>query len=600
MQFKSRLKIYVLMLSIVAMSMVWIVGSGDAAQDALQTRVYGNNLYAQTDDGGLQQPETSRKHSIAYYTKMMADIAYKIHSRYMEDIDPESLIEAGVEGMLSNLDPYSVVLKPRAYEGLMENTHGKYEGVGMQIDLRDNRITIISPIEGTPAARLGLRAGDQIMKIDSVSTDGMRTDEAANLMRGPAGTKVNLTIRRPGVDYDMDYDVERAVIELKSVRFYGKVTNDIGYVRLDKFAETSTDELRAAITDMKDNMGVKKLILDLRSNGGGLLDQAISIANLFLPKDRLVVSTRGKYPTSQRKYNSNNEPLFPDGDLVVLVNGGTASASEIVSGAIQDWDRGIIVGNTTFGKGLVQQIFGGGDGEMALKLTTAKYYTPSGRCIQRPDRAHKGWQQELIAGEADSTLNEKGDEIEDKSEVYLTNAGRKVYGGGGIIPDVEVQEETWQPIEYNLVRKNMFFEFAIEYTTEHPNIPEDFKVTDDMVNEFHKFIQKQGFDYKTALEVDLDKFEKTAEDAKKEQLFASEVTKLHDLIDQEKEKDFNKSLDYIRQSIQREILRKEYGERGIYQELTLKQDKYVQKAVELLKDHTEYGNLLKPKNDDQG
>ncbi len=600
MQAKSRLKLYVLVLAIVAMSMVWIVGSGDAAQDALQVKVYGNNLYAQADGNtAQQQPETSKKHSIAYYTKMMADIAYKVHSRYMEEIDPESLIEAGVEGMLSNLDPYSVVLKPRAYEGLMENTHGKYEGVGMQIDLRDDRVTIISPIEGTPASRLGLRAGDKIMKIDSVSTDGMRTDEAAELMRGPAGSTVNLTIRRPGVDYDMEYEVERAVIELKSVRFYGKVTDDIGYVRLDKFAETSTDELRDAINDMKDNMGVKKLILDLRSNGGGLLDQAISIANLFLPKDKLVVYTQGKYPTSQRKYNSTNEPLFPEGDLVVLVNGGTASASEIVSGAIQDWDRGIIVGNTTFGKGLVQQIFGGGNGEMALKLTTAKYYIPSGRCIQKPERAKKGWHESAQADE-DFVLGADDKEMNESREVFFTNAGRKVFGGGGIVPDVDIEEETWQPIEYNLIRKNMFFEFAIEYTTKHPGLPEDFEVTDEMVEEFRQFIKTKDFDYKTALEVDLEKFEKTAKDAEKSDLFAGEVAKLHALIDDEKHKDFDQSIDYIRQSIKREILRKEYGEHGIYKELTLKEDKYVLKALELLKNHTSYGNLLKPHDDDQG
>lgn len=601
METRSRLKIYALMLAIVAMSMVWIVGSGDAAQDALQTKVYGNNLYAQASGSNpQQQPETSRKHSIAYYTKMMADIAYKIHSRYMEDVDPESLIEAGVEGMLSNLDPYSVVLKPRAYEGLMESTHGKYEGVGMQIDLRDDRVTIISPIEGTPASRLGLRAGDKIMKIDSVSTEGMRTDEAAELMRGPAGTSVTLTIQRPGIDYEMEYEVERAVIELKSVRFYGKIEDDIGYVRLDKFAETSTDELREAITDMKENMGVSKLVLDLRSNGGGLLDQAISVANLFLPKDKLVVYTQGKYPTSQRKYHSTNEPLFPDGDLVVLVNGGTASASEIVSGAIQDWDRGIVVGNTTFGKGLVQQIFGGGSGEMALKLTTAKYYIPSGRCIQKPERAKKGWHEQQTADE-DFVLNEGDEELRKNREVFFTDAGRKVYGGGGIVPDVDVEEDTWQPIEYNLIRKNMFFEFAIDYTTKHPGLPQDFEVTDQMVEEFRKFIEEKEFDYKTALEVDLEKFEKTAEDAEKSELFAEEVAKLHDLIEREKQKDFDASLDYIRQSIKREILRKEYGERGIYEELTLKEDKYVLKALELLRDHASYGNLLKPHNeDDQG
>src|SRR5690606_13235814 len=197
MKTELRIRIYALMLAIVAISVIWIVGSGDAAQSTLQNVVYGNSMYAQANPGTAPPSEAapSQRNSSAYYTKMMADIAYKIHSRYMEDVDPESLIDAGIEGMLSNLDPYSVVLKPKSYESLMENTHGKYEGVGMQIDLRDNRVTIVAPMEGTPAWRMGFRAGDQILKIDTVNAEGMKTDEAANLMRGPAGSKVKLTIQ---------------------------------------------------------------------------------------------------------------------------------------------------------------------------------------------------------------------------------------------------------------------------------------------------------------------------------------------------------------------------------------------------------------------
>ncbi len=592
MKTELRVRIYALMLAIVAMSVIWIVGSGDAAQSTLQNVVYGNNVYAQATTGSPKTAENapSQRHSIAYYTKMMADIAYRIHSRYMEDVDPESLIEAGIEGMLSNLDPYSVVLKPKSYESLMENTHGKYEGVGMQIDLRDERVTIIAPMEGTPAWRMGFRAGDKIMKIDTVSTEGMKTDEAANLMRGPAGSKVKLTIQRPGIDYPLEYDVERAVIELHSVRYYGMVQPGIGYVRIDKFAETTTDELKAAILDMKENMGMESLVFDLRSNGGGLLDQAITVANLFLPKDKLIVYTQGKYPTSQSKYFSKEEPIFPDGDLVVLVNGGTASASEIVSGALQDWDRGVVVGNTTFGKGLVQQIFGGQNGETALKLTTAKYYIPSGRCIQKPERAKKNWHPET---EEEITLEEKSDEATG-GEVYQTAGGRRVVGGGGVIPDVIVEDETWKPIEYNLVRKNMFFEFAIDYTTAHKNFPKNFEVTDQIVADFRKYIKDKNFDYKTALELDLEKFEETAKEMKKENLFAADVAQMKALIEAEKAKDFDESLPYIKQSIKREILRKEFGEKGIYEEITLKEDPHVKQALELLKDKTKYGTLLKP------
>jgi carboxyl-terminal processing protease len=596
-----RLKLFALMLAIVAVGVIWVVGTGDAAQNALQSVVYSKNLYAQApanDTPTLNDQAEKGKHSIAYYTKMMADIAYKIHTRYMEDVDPESLIEAGIDGMLSNLDPYSVVLKEKTYNALMENTHGKYEGVGMQIDLRDNRITIISPLEGTPAYRLGFRAGDKIMKIDSVSTDGMKTDDAANLMRGAAGTKVKLTIQRPGVDEPLEYDVERAVIELHSVRYYGMVEPGIGYVRIDKFAETTTEELTKAILDMKNNMGAKSLIFDLRSNGGGLLDQAISVANLFLPKEKLVVYTQGKYPTSQKKYYSTSDAIFPDGDMVVLVNGGTASASEIVSGALQDWDRAVILGSTTFGKGLVQQIYGGGqEGDIALKLTIAKYYIPSGRCIQKPEKAHKGYDESIDDA---VTINQNKGELDSTKQVYLTNSGRKVYGGGGIIPDVPVEEETWKPIEYNLVRKNMFFEFAIDYTTKHPGTKKDFEVSKDMVEDFRQYLKDKNFIYKTALELDLDKFESTAKDAKKVALFDKDISDLRASIDKEKTKDFDDAQDYIRQSIKREILRKEYGESGIYEQLTLKEDKGVLKAVDILKDRSKYGSLLKPSKKDKG
>lgn len=592
------IKLIVIAAAVVGLLLIWSVGEGDASQIALQDVVYGQDILVQSDNDGAAEEDQGPQHSLAYYTKLMADIAYKIHTRYMEEVDPEVLIEAGIEGMLDDLDPYSVVMKPRSYDHLMENTHGKYEGIGMQIDLRDERVTIVSPIEGTPAYRLGLQAGDKIMKIDSTSTDGMSTQDAADLMRGPAGTKVQLTIERPGVPELLEYDVERAVIELNSVRYYGLVDKGIGYVRIDKFSETTTDELVAAITDMTQNMGVESLIFDLRSNGGGLLDQAISVANLFLPRDKLVVYTQGKYPTSQKRYHSQVEPIFPDGELVVLVNGGTASASEIVSGAIQDWDRGVIVGNTTFGKGLVQQIFGSPNSDLRLKLTTAKYYIPSGRCIQKPERATKH-PEELAQDQDPAMIEENDEELPVDREVFLTAAGREVYGGGGVVPDIEIEQDRWKPIEYNLIRKNMFFDFAVDYTSRHPEIPVGFEVTDRMVNEFRDFIKSRDFDYKTALEYDLDEFEKTARDEEAYDRFAGEFSDLKALIDKEKVDDFDESTDYIRQSIKREILRKLRGERGIYEELTLKEDKAVKKALEILKDRGKYGKLLQP-GDHQG
>ncbi|MCK4858206.1 MAG: S41 family peptidase [candidate division Zixibacteria bacterium] len=597
MNSEINVKFYAVMLTVVVLAMIWMVGEGDASQTALQDVIYRQSMFVQEAAAAPQEdPADKPKHSLAYYTKLMADIAYKIHTRYMEDVDPQDLIEAGIEGMLEDLDPYSVVLKKKSYDMLMENTHGKYEGVGMQIDLREGWVTIISPIEGTPAYRLGLQAGDKIVKIDSISAEGMSTQEAASLMRGPAGTMVILTIRRPGIDELLEYDVERAVIELHSVRYYGMVEDDIGYVRIDKFSEQTTHELTDAIVDMKENMGARSLILDLRSNGGGLLDQAINVANLFLPKGKLIVYTQGKYPTSQQKFHGRQEPVFADGELIVLVNGGTASASEIVSGAIQDWDRGVIVGTPTFGKGLVQRVFGGQGSDIALKLTTAKYYIPSGRCIQKPEGAKK--HPEPV--ETDPALIDTDEkEIDTEAEVFLTAVGREVYGGGGINPDVEEKAERWKPIEYNLIRKNMFFEFAIDYSTNHADILKDFEVDDNLLDEFRRFIKEKDFTYKTALEYDLEKFEETAEKLETLDAFADEIADLRSLIEKEKEKDFQESEKYIRQSIKREILRKAWGERGVYEELTLKEDKTIRTAVDLLKDKKKYSKLLKP-GEDQG
>lgn len=260
----------------------------------------------------------------------------------------------------------------------------------MQIDARDGRIRIISPIEGTPAYRKGLRSGDIVWEIDGESTEGMSATDASKLMRGPAGTSIMLSIKRTGIKDLIEFEIERAVIELKSVNYFGVINGtDIGYVRLSRFAEETSHELREAISSLNEQ-NVSSMIFDLRSNGGGLLDQAKETAELFLEEGREIVYTKGRWENSERHYSSERPPLFPDKPLIILVDEGTASASEIVAGAVQDWDRGLILGNTTYGKGLVQQIFPlSSDGSMALKLTTAKYYVPSGRCIQKLEKQAK-------------------------------------------------------------------------------------------------------------------------------------------------------------------------------------------------------------------
>ncbi len=581
---------YALMLTIIGIALVWAVGAGHADQ----TLEASPEMYAQVqyvDESGLDSTDNfaTREKTILYYSRLLVDMAYNIHSRYMEDVNPKDLAYAGIRGMLENLDPFSVLMEQDTYEHLMENSHGMYEGLGMQIGKSGDFITIIAPMEGTPAHRTGLTAGDLVIAIDGEDTKDMSTEEASRLMRGEAGTSVTLTVRRLGYDEDLDYVLTRAEIPLYSVNYAGLVEGNIGYVRLSRFSETTEDELRAAIDSLQNETELNGLIFDLRSNPGGLLPQAIRTANLFLDKGKLVVYTQGRLPASERRYSAETEPIYPDKPLVVLVDPGSASASEIVAGAIQDWDRGIIIGNTTFGKGLVQQIFtGGADSDIALKLTISKYYVPSGRCIQKPERAKK--HPEAVEGlEA-----EDDEEISGEKEVYQTNSGRIVYGGGGIVPDIEVEREKYQPVEINLERQSMFFNFAVEYTSKHPDVSRGIEITDDIFDEFKAYCKDQDFTYKSQLELSLERFEETVAEAGETDLFKNDIEELRALIDQDKEDDFQESREYISRSLKREIVRKQFGERGVYEELVLQTDPYVQKALEVLREKNKYSNLLIP------
>ncbi len=616
-----KLALQVVALSVVGLGLIWMSGQGVALQqssaeaDEVYNRLhsdlndYGTQILADTvnidatDEPGTLEGETDEditdedsRETLFRNIKLFNSMAYQIKNRYMEDIDSRDLIHAGIRGMLQNLDPFSVLMEERSYDRLMESTHGKYEGLGMQIDSRDDRIRVISPIEGTPAYRRGLQAGDIIWEIDGQSTFEMSTEDAASLMRGPAGTSVVLKIKRQGVPDLLEYEVERAVIELKSVNYYGYIDGtNIGYVRLSRFAEETGRELHDAITELKSDGDLEGLIFDLRSNGGGLLQQAVETANLFIDKDQLVVYTKGRSEQSERRYYATEDPLYRNGKLIILVDEGTASASEIVSGAVQDWDRGIIMGQPTYGKGLVQQIFpAGGDTKVALKLTTAKYYIPSGRCIQRPERSKK---QNAHADLGEEEVpDEEGDEADTmnviEKEVYSTKGGRTVYGGGGIAPDIETTREKWQPIEMNLERKQLFFDFAVRYTSQHPEVDRDFVVTPEILDEFKAFMQEKEFDYKTALEVSLEEMRDVIKDENKEDLFTQSLDELEQLVEKEKDTDFERSKDYISRSIKREIMTKLYGQRGLYEEIILKTDPTVQQALEMIRNDKEYTRII--------
>jgi carboxyl-terminal processing protease len=541
--------------------------------------------------------------SLYSYLRLSSNIAFQINARYVDQVDSKDLVYSGIRGMLDILDPFTEFMERKDYDRLQEATSGKYSGLGMTIMQKDGVIIVVAPMEGTPAYRMGLHAGDKILKIDGKATKGMNTENASNMMRGTAGTKVTLTIGREGVADPMDYTLERAIIEIKTVPFYTSFMREgkkLGYVRLARFGEEANAELDTAFSSLlKEN--VEGIVFDLRSNGGGLLDQAVKVSNYFLPKGSEVTSTKGRTSDQNRTLYALSDPLIPSKvPLVVLVNEMSASASEIVAGAIQDWDRGVIIGNTTFGKGLVQQIYPLSD-EAALKITTAKWYVPSGRCIQKDSRSTRhpdslaadstGGDSSLV----DTSLTTEDNNKEGKNkEIFHTKGGRIVFGGGGVVPDIDINDQRLNALELNLERLSTFFDFSIKYTNENPGVAEDFEVTPQIIEEFKNFLTEKKFTYKSELESDLEKMEKTIADQKKTDEYVQSIAGIKNQIEIDKQHQFDESLDYIKKSIKRDILTKLYGEKAVYRQVVLNDDPYVKKGIEVLISPSEYVGLLEP------
>lgn len=424
----------------------------------------------------------------------------------------EKFIEGSISGMLKTLDPHSVFMNREEYRRMQEDQTGSFFGIGMIISMRNGKITVVAPIANTPAARIGLRSGDIIYEINDESTEDMNTNGAVKLLRGKKGTKVNITIKRPGVKKLLHFTVERAEIPERTVEYAFMTDASTGYILLKSFGENSGKEMLEALQKLK-KQGMKRLVLDLRNNPGGLLNAAVYISDLFLPKGDMVVSIKGRTSSDRIDFLAKRNLGFENLPLVVLINRGSASGSEIVAGAIQDNDRGLIVGKTSWGKGLVQSVFKIG-GDEALALTTAKYYTASGRCIQR----------DYSRSFADYfNPNEKKLEKEEKNlPLFKTRIGRKVHAGGGITPDKEIDMGTLDNFLVNLrFRTSAFFRFAIDYSNSHTNIPRNFEADQKVINAFKKFLKEQKIEFT--------------------------------------EKEFDKDIAYIRTTIEQEILSTKYG-----------------------------------------
>ena len=426
--------------------------------------------------------------------KLLNEAIHQVSDKYVDPIPSDSLYMRALEGMLLSLDPYSQLLSPSEYNDLRIHTQGNYEGLGIRIDIVDNMLTVISPIEGTPAYKAGLRAGDRILRVDGVTTEGWSEEKAVQELRGPQGSEVKLTIGRDGLDEPIVADITRKAIKLSAVPYAFMLDDGIGYVRFTQFSEHGRDEIRDAIRDLE-RQGMRALVLDVRQNPGGLLDQAIEVSDLFLPKGVEIVATRGRVAESDRQYSARDNNDFSVHPMVLLIDNGSASASEILAGALQDHDRALIVGETSWGKGLVQSLFSLDDGYF-LKLTTARYYTPSGRSIQRNDEI------ELAANGLPSeagALESQTESIPD-SLIYDTDMGRTVYGGGGVMPDVVVKAEKLSDVSTQLLeqafRKNAFFSFAVNYHGTHTTLPKTFAPDGAMMEEFRTYLREEkGIDF---------------------------------------------------------------------------------------------------------
>lgn len=395
---------------------------------------------------------------------LFSQVLYLVQNNYVEVPDNEKLIKGAIDGMLKTLDPHSVFLPPQRADRMDEEFHGEYSGIGIQFELRDGAIVVIAPLEGTPAHRLGMRAGDRITQVDGKPLDkALTTDGVFKLLRGPTGSLVVLTVQREGETEDLTFNVQRAKIPIESVPYSYMIRPGVGYVRVVRFAQTTGQELETAISKLR-AQGMKDLLVDLRSNGGGLLSEAVDVLDQLVPSNKLLVYTRGRIPSANQDYKSSDRPKLSDAPVVVLIDHGSASASEIVSGAIQDLDRGLVAGTNSFGKGLVQNQIRLNDGSKLL-LTIAHYYTPSGRLIQR-DYSKFGDQSEYVA---DAFKNDvPTDSVLATRPKFKTAGGRTVYGGGGIYPDVLVKEppNLTRP-QIDMINKRAFFEFATHYVNRH-------------------------------------------------------------------------------------------------------------------------------------
>ena len=520
---------------------------------------------------------------LARSQRLINEVYKSLITRYADRLDTEKFTKTVINNILDDLDPYTVYMEEDEKEGLDLLTRGKYGGVGINLGERDKKLTVISPIDDSPAQRKGIIAGDIIVKIDGLLSKEMSLDDAASHIRGPKGTDVTLSIKRFGNEQLIDFVLTRDDITVKDVTYAGMMDNETGYIRLTRFSKNSGPELRSSILNLqRDN--ARRIIIDLRDNPGGLLQSAIEILDMLIPKGELLLSTKGRLPEANKRYTARKKPIIEDDvKIAILINEGSASASEIIAGTVQDLDRGVIVGTSSFGKGLVQSVYGlDGSGKRSLKVTTAKYYIPSGRLIQKPGYIN----DELVVRE------------DKEDSLFVTVGGRTVKGGGGITPDYEVVMPKSKPLLLECWRKGLFFSFAQERQHKY-DIYEDALIDLDLMTDFKVFIDDHELDVITDGEkqfreartkitaLDSTNMDLThAFDFVETFIISREAT----LFDEEK--------DDLRRRLLLELAGIMKGTDFRIEE-SIKDDPVVTKAKEILQDPVAYSGLFEPKDNDQ-
>lgn len=503
----------------------------------------------------------------------------EINLLYVDETDPEKMIKTAADAMLKELDPYTVYIPESKIEDFKFMTTGQYGGIGATIRKENDYIVIAEPYEGFPAYKAGLMAGDMILKIDGKDAKAKTTQEVSDFLKGKPGSEFLLTIKRYGKKEPFDIKITREKIQIKAVPYYGMLNDSVGYLTLSSFTRSASKGVREA-TNALIKKGAKSLVFDLRSNPGGLLVQAINIANLFIKKGNVVVKTKGRVAQWNKTYLTKKEAAFPNIPLVVLVNSHSASASEIVSGTIQDWDRGIILGERTFGKGLVQTTRPLSYNAQ-IKLTTAKYYIASGRCIQALDYSHR--RENGSVGKIPDSLITK----------FKTHNNRIVYDGGGILPDINVSSETMSNITYALLQQNLIFKYATLFRFKNDSIrkAEDFKFSNQDYSDFSNWLMQQKFEYESISKYKFDELEKVAKQEKYFNRYKEDFEQLRGKLNSNPKRDLEISKKQITNLLEQEIVTRYYYQKGRVKN-SLSKDTAITQALEILSNKIKYHKIL--------